>query len=512
MKINAKNSPLFDIGKAKWEVFAAGYTGPYNLAPAVYIGMNRKINFVCKKHGMMQMDAKNMMNGKSCQACAFEARKGKLRFTTKKAVGRFLETHGDKYDYSRVKYEGQQVPVTVVCKTHGAFLQKPEFHWSGSGCPQCFHAERRGAAQRMSHQELVDRVDSVFGGLFDLSEVAYENSQADIYVRCIKHNKTYPTRANWLLNGNNPCTKCNHMKSAGEMQVLSFTSFLTEAQSRVKIIPGSTKELDIYLPHHNLAIEYCGEYHHGVKDKDDEKQNRHRHIQKHKGCAGIGVRLITMYEMEWKNRTPQVKRLLRSAVGKLKGRLFARKCELRKVCTKEAREFFDKYHIQGGAGSGEHYGLYWKDKLVACMRFTFGNNDRGAAAATRTWTLSRYATRVTVVGGASRAFSAFVNEHQPEEVKSFSDNRYFSGGMYAKLGFSLDEEMPEDYQVWSPKLGVLPKPQYQRRNIPKRLEDHGVEDTFDPETDPRTEAEMTYLMGARRIYDCGKKRWVWKSA
>jgi len=36
-----------------------------------------------------------------------------------------------------------------------------------------------------------------------------------------------------------------------------------------------------------------------------------------------------------------------------------------------------------------------------------------------------------------------------------------------------------------------------------------VDEVFDPKTDPRTEAEMTYLMGARRIYDCGKKRWVW---
>jgi len=106
-------------------------------------------------------------------------------------------------------------------------------------------------------------------------------------------------------------------------------------------------------------------------------------------------------------------------------------------------------------------------------------------------------------------FKAFVKDHDPDSVKSFSDNRLFSGGMYGQLGFTLEEEVAPDYQVWSPKVGLKPKPHYQRRQLPKRLEEHGVEDSFDPKTDPRTEAQMTYLMGAGRIYDCGKKRWVW---
>jgi hypothetical protein len=51
------------------------------------------------------------------------------------------------------------------------------------------------------------------------------------------------------------------------------------------------------------------------------------------------------------------------------------------------------------------------------MRFAFGANDRGAAAAERMWTLTRYATRVSVTGGASKLFSAFMAEHQPETGK-----------------------------------------------------------------------------------------------
>jgi hypothetical protein len=185
----------------------------------------------------------------------------------------------------------------------------------------------------------------------------------------------------------------------------------------------------------------------------------------------------------------------------------ARKCELKAVSNPDATAFYDRYHPQGGAGYGDHYGLYWGTKLVACMRFTHGSNDRGNNK-TRTWTLSRYATCVTVAGGASRLLKAFMTDKNPKQVKSFSDNRFFGGGMYETLGFELQGESGADYTVWHPKLGLRHKSHWQRREIQERAKQLGVELDFDHETDPRTERDMTYLLGGRRIYDCGKKTWT----
>jgi hypothetical protein len=299
------------------------------------------------------------------------------------------------------------------------------------------------------------------------------------------------------------------MKSAPEEAIYRLMTVFTSAVPRDQTILAP-KELDIYLPDRQLAVEYCGEYYHSAGDQDSEPKMATKHIGKHIACAKQGIRLITIYESEWKERQYAIKRLLRNAIGKSRGKLMARKCELRKVPTPDARAFYEKYHPQGGAGNGEHYGLYWKGKLVACMRFVLGANDRGAVALKkRTWTLGRYATRVTVAGAASRLFKAFVQEVNPPEVKSFSDNRYFAGGMYAQLGFTLEEESAADYSVWHPKLGLLPKSAWQRRNIPVRAKELGVDSMFDSEDDPRTERDMTYLLGGRRIYDCGKKRWLW---
>jgi hypothetical protein len=508
MTVNKRNSPGFKVSEKKWLAFVASYKGPFDLSRSIYRGLNNPTEFGCPIHGWGTMAAKYIMAGKGCVRCYREGLSRKPRLTQKKVLARFRETHGNRYDYTFVRYQGQQSPVQIECSRHGSFWQKPEFHWGGAGCPACYHEDVRGASQRLSQEQFLFRASRAQPNHIDLSQAHYVNSQSPVLASCTKHETAFQASPRALMAGENPCPRCNHMKSAPEQQIADFLSKLTTVVQRDRTIIAP-KELDIYLPEHNLAVEFCGMYWHSHGDKEDEKKNKHRHAEKYRLCAERGIRLLTIYETEWAERPRTIKRLLRNAVGRSRGRLMARKCRLGKPTVQEARAFYESYHPQGGAGAGEHYGLYHRDKLVACMRFTFGGNDRGHGAKERQWTLSRYATRLPVAGAASRLFKAFVAEHDPPEVKSFSDNRLFGGGMYERLGFSLEEDVSSDYQVWSPKLGLRPKPHYQRRVLQKRLQEHGLDERFEHLTDPRTEAEVTYLMGARRIYDCGKKRWLW---
>jgi hypothetical protein len=137
MKINRQNSPLFNQGKAKWDAFVSHYSGGYDFSNSVYAGMNQKVTYLCPTHGEMQSDAKNMINGAICNRCAMEARVGKNRFTKKKMLEKFAQAHGARYDYSLCEYKSQQISVAIICQKHGVFEQKPEYHWKGSGCPQC---------------------------------------------------------------------------------------------------------------------------------------------------------------------------------------------------------------------------------------------------------------------------------------------------------------------------------------------------------------------------------------
>ena len=360
---------------------------------------------------------------------------------------------------------------------------------------------------RTTIAELTSRLQEVHKGALVLVS-GFRSVQAHALFRCVQHQQDFRAIQHNVLRGAQPCTRCNHTKSKAEDALVRLMQKFTPVVQRDRVLI-KPRELDLYLPEKKMAIEYCGMYWHSHFNAEDERADKLRHMQKHLACQAHGVRLLTIFESEWQERGPAIRRLLRNAAGKSRGKLMARKCELRKVETPEARAFFEKYHPQGGAGSGEHYGLYWGAKLVACMRFAFGANDRGAVK-TRVWTLGRFATRVAVVGAASRLFQAFVEEQRPGEVKSFSDNRYFAGGVYAQMGFVLEAEAAPDYQVWSPILGLRPKTHYQRRLLPARMREHGMTETFSKD-DPRTEAEMTYAMGCGRIYDCGKKRWLWRA-
>lgn len=494
----------------------------YDFSKAIYNGATVPINgIVCSKHGVFSQYSGNLRKGTSCAQCGAEKRIASQRLGNDGFIAKAKEVHGDMYLYDKTNYVTMKQKVTVTCKQHGDFEISPIKHtYSAQGCPEC-GAMKRGkrktsknvgaAAAKTSivkHAAAFEKKSKlVHGNKYDYSKVVYIGAKTPVLIGCPKHGD-FLTGPWDHINKGYGCPQCSHHLSKAENEVHRFLSNFTSAEQRNRRIIRP-KELDIYLPEHNLGVEYCGMYWHSHVDQEDERTNKRRHYEKYKLCQEKGVRLLTVYESEWQNNQYAVKRLLRNAIGKSRARLMARKCDLRKATAQEAREFYNKYHPQGGNGSGEHYALLWKGKIVACMRFTLGANDRGHSAKTRDWTLTRYATRITVSGGASRLFNAFVNEHNPESVKSFSDNRYFEGGMYTQLGFDLEEEVGPDYQVWSQKSGLRPKSHYQRRLLPARLAEHGMTEQFDPETDQRTEAEMTYLMGARRIYDCGKKRWVW---
>lgn len=52
-------------------------------------------------------------------------------------ISLFKEVHGDAYSYDLVKYVAGYLKVEIVCPTHNSFLQTPNQHRAGSGCPNC---------------------------------------------------------------------------------------------------------------------------------------------------------------------------------------------------------------------------------------------------------------------------------------------------------------------------------------------------------------------------------------
>lgn len=56
------------------------------------------------------------------------------KLTTEEFIYKSRLIHGDKYDYSQVKYINASIKVEIICAKHGSFYLTPNAHISGKVC------------------------------------------------------------------------------------------------------------------------------------------------------------------------------------------------------------------------------------------------------------------------------------------------------------------------------------------------------------------------------------------
>ena len=100
-----------------------------------------------------------------------------IKYTTEEIVKQFKLKHGNKFDYSKVKYVNAKTKVTITCKEHGDFEQSPESHRRGSGCPIC-----KGRGQ--TTKSIIKEFNKVHGGKYDYSRVDYKGSITPVSIIC----------------------------------------------------------------------------------------------------------------------------------------------------------------------------------------------------------------------------------------------------------------------------------------------------------------------------------------
>lgn len=104
----------------------------YDYSLVNYVGDNKNITIICPEHGKFQQTPSNHKNGRGCSKCG-----GRYIPTNDEMIEEFKKVHGNKYDYSLVKYVNHHTKVKIVCYKHGEFEQTPNSHKRGAGCPVC---------------------------------------------------------------------------------------------------------------------------------------------------------------------------------------------------------------------------------------------------------------------------------------------------------------------------------------------------------------------------------------
>lgn len=149
------------------------------------------------------------------------------RLTQEEFIRRAREKHGDKYDYSKVRYVNANTPVTIVCPIHGDFEQIPDSHLQGKGCRYC---GIKAAHPIMSVEEMVRRSRAVHGDKYDYSQVKIKTVSDPVTIICPEHGpfKQAPINHYHAKQG---CPKCG-LKKLGAKKRHSLEEFLRLAKEK----------------------------------------------------------------------------------------------------------------------------------------------------------------------------------------------------------------------------------------------------------------------------------------
>lgn len=296
----------------------------------------------------------------------------------------------------------------------------------------------------------------------------------------------------YVRTGHKTNCGCQNSKSHGEDELLEYIQSLVdyEVKSNARIL--NLKEIDVYIKELNLGFEFNGLYWHS----ESLGKGSSYHINKTKLAKEKGIDLVHIFEHQWKFKKEIVKDLIKKRLNKVDNKIYARKCELVELTTKEAKEFIDKNHLQGYASCNIKLGLKYMNELVSVM--TFGKSRFNKKY---DYELVRFCNKLntSIIGGASKLLKYFERNNKGTLI-SYCDISIFNGSLYESLGFDLSHISKPNYFYFLPSsLEVFSRQQFQKHKLKDKLE------KFNPK---ESEYQNMLNNGYMRYWDCGNKAYV----
>jgi hypothetical protein len=235
----------------------------YNYKNVNYINGATNVIIICSIHGKFQQTPNSHVSQKcGCPKCSNIERGKKLRFSTKKFIELSKNIHGDRYDYSKVRYIANRIPVIIICKIHGEFKQAPHDHYGldKCGCQKCGKLEM-GKKLTRSREEFIKLSKNIHGKKYNYNKVKYINGSIKVIIVCSIHGDFKQT-PHCHLSGCG-CGKCKTSK--GEQVIVNYLDDNCIDYNTQKTFENcKDKKLlkfDFYIEKWNLCIEYDGEQH-----------------------------------------------------------------------------------------------------------------------------------------------------------------------------------------------------------------------------------------------------------
>lgn len=309
----------------------------------------------------------------------------------------------------------------------------------------------------------------------------------------------YPLLHYRYNNNNILCTKCNdpldNKISSFHIEVLNYIKSFYSGEiilnDRVEL---KGKEIDIWIPEFRIGIECNGLYWHTESFK-----GKNYHKDKYNISKENNINLIQIWEDEWKYKRDIVKSRLSNKLKYTSKNIYSRKCVIKNLSSKEAKDFLNKNHLQGFIASKYYLGLNYNSELVSLMSFGLLRIALNSKGDENDYEILRFCNclNTNVIGSASKLFNHFIKENKPNSVISYASLEWGDGDFYSKLGM-IDKGMTD--------IGYYYVIDGKREHRYKFTKHKLVADGYDSN---KSEYRIMLDRGYDRVWSCGNQKWIW---
>lgn len=187
--------------------------------------------------------------------------------------------HKDRCDYSLLNYVTANIKLSIICKVHGIFYQKPKNHLKGSGCSICGLISR---TKGLGTIEFIKRSKIIHDNKFSYNQVNYKSAIIPVLIICNKCENIFCQRPSSHLRGYG-CKRCAIIKQA-KQQRLTTKEFIIKAQQKHNnkymyndiIYINNRSKIKIHCPIHGLFWQVAADHLRGrgcVKCKESKGEN-----------------------------------------------------------------------------------------------------------------------------------------------------------------------------------------------------------------------------------------------
>lgn len=481
------------------------HTGEMTFENTHYVNTSTKIKVFChhkddygNEHGEFEITPLHLLAGEGCPKCRYIKSAASKRRSISEVIDAANEVHNGKYDYSLItEYKNDRIKYPIICPEHGVFYQTMNNHIKArQGCPVCGR-NRCDEARKDTFEDFVRKARLTHGDKYEYLDNNYVNTDTKIGITCPVHGVFYMEPGNHIFGQG--CPKCFKDKSGVEKELFEYIQSLLpgiEVEENNRTILNG-KEIDVYIPSLKLGFEMNGLIWHSDKFDTDKDY----HLNKTELASEKGVTLVHIFEDEWLLKNEICKSRIKSLLGIIDSRIFARKCEVKMVSFLDASKFINENHLQGFAPSSVNIGLFYCNELIDIMTFGKKRVNVGAKQEEGVYELIRMCSKLNtvVVGGASKMLRYFIKNFNPRTIITYADRRWSTGGVYEKIGFKFTHTSKPSYSY------VVNKKRANRYTLRKDVlvSKYGCPLEM-------TEKEFCNSKGWYRIYDCGCLCYKWE--